>query len=91
MVLRPLPFDQPDRIVALTNLYTTARHDRDDRVGPRFLDWREQSRSFETLAHYRACETSVAVDNASDYAMVVRVSPGYFAVFGTSARGSAGC
>ena len=54
--------------------------------GPDFLDWREQSRSFEALAHYRAGETSVTVANASDYAMVVRVSPGFFAVFGAGAR-----
>ncbi len=86
VVLRPLPFDEPDRIVALTNLYTRLGTTGATVSGPDVLDWRDQSHSFETLAHYRAFETSVTVANASDYAMVVRVSPGYFAVFGTGAR-----
>jgi putative ABC transport system permease protein len=55
--------------------------------GPDFHDWREQSRSFETLAYWtNAGDTSVSVNNASDYAWVLRVTPGYFRVFGVTAR-----
>ena len=68
VVLRPLPFDQPDRIVAVTNVYTRLGTTGTTVSGPDFVDWREQSRSFAVLAHYRAWETSVTVDNASDYA-----------------------
>jgi putative ABC transport system permease protein len=86
VVLRPLPFDQPDRIVAVTNVYTRLGTTGVTVSGPDVLDWRDQSRSFDALAHYRAFETSVAVNGAADYATVVRVSPGFFAVFGASAR-----
>ena len=86
VILRPLPFAQPDRIVAVTNVYTRLGTTGTTVSGPDFMDWREQSRSFAVLAHYRAWETSVRVGNASDYAMVVRVGPGYFEVFGATAQ-----
>ncbi len=86
VVLRPLPFVAPDRIVAVTNLYARTGLAGTTVSGPDVLDWRDQSRSFAALAHYRAFETTVTVANVSDYAMVVRVGPGYFDVFGAQAR-----
>jgi predicted permease len=53
--------------------------------GPDFRDWRDQSRSFEAIAHQQSFETSVTVNNASDYATTTRTSPGYFRVFGATA------
>jgi putative ABC transport system permease protein len=86
-VLRPLPFDQPDRIVVVTNVNLKTGNRNTTISGPDFHDWREQSRSFETLAYWtNAGETSVSVNNASDYAWVLRVTPGYFRVFGVTAR-----
>ena len=87
VVLRPLPFDQPDRIVVVTNVNLKTGTRNTTVSGPDFHDWREQSRSFETLAYWtNAGETSVSVNNASDYAWVLRVTPGYFRVFGVTAR-----
>jgi putative ABC transport system permease protein len=87
VVLRPLPFDQPDRIVVVTNVNLKTGNRNTTISGPDFHDWREQSRSFETLAYWtNAGETSVSVNNASDYAWVLRVTPGYFRVFGVTAR-----
>ncbi|MGD9902501.1 MAG: ABC transporter permease [Vicinamibacterales bacterium] len=85
VVLRPLPFAQPDRLVAVTNLYTRTGLAGTTVSGPDVLDWRDQSRSFAGLAHYRAFETSVAVANVADYAVVARVSPDFFAVLGATA------
>ena len=86
VVLRPLPFDGADRIVAVTNNYLKLGTTGTTVSGPDFMDWREQSRSFDVLAHYRGWEESVTVGNASDYAVVVRIGPGYFDVFGATAR-----
>jgi putative ABC transport system permease protein len=86
VVLRPLPFAAPDRIVAVTNHYAKTGLAGTTVSGPDVQDWRAQSRSFAVLAHYRAFETSVAVADAADYAMVVRVSPGFFDVFGAALR-----
>jgi putative ABC transport system permease protein len=87
VVLRPMPFDAPEQIMVVTNtnLKTGARNTTIS--GPDFVDWRAQNRSFEALAYFTGSgETSVTVNNASDYTTVTRVSPGYFKVFGATAR-----
>lgn len=86
VVLRPLPFDQPDRIVVVTNINTRTGTRNSTVSGPDFHDWRQQSRSFEALAYYAGDETSVAINNASDYASVISVTPGYLRVFGATAQ-----
>jgi putative ABC transport system permease protein len=85
VVLRPLPFDQPERIVVVTNLNLKTGNRNTTVSGPDFRDWREQSRSFDALAYYTSGETSVTVGNVSDYATTTRVTPGYFRVFGAAA------
>src|SRR5689334_23267023 len=52
VVLRPLPFDDPDRIVVVTNHYLKTGLRGATVSGPDFRDWREQSRSFEELAYW---------------------------------------
>ncbi len=86
VVLRPLPFDQPDRIVVVTNVNTRTGTRNTTVSGPDFHDWRQQSRSFEALAYYYGGETSVTINNASDYASVISVAPGYLRVFGATAQ-----
>jgi putative ABC transport system permease protein len=86
VVLRPMPFDQPERIAAVTNLNKKTGARNTTVSGPDFADWRQQARSFDALAYYTgAVEASVTVDNATDYAAITRVSPGYFRVFGATA------
>ena len=86
VVLRPLPFPDPDRIVVVTNtnLKTGARNTTVS--GPDFRDWREQSRSFEALSYYTSGETSVTVNGASEYATATRITPGFFRVIGATAN-----
>jgi putative ABC transport system permease protein len=86
VVLRPLPFDDPDRIVVVTNtnLKTGARNTTIS--GPDFVDWRAQARSFEVLAYFTGSgESSVTVNNVSEYTTITRIAPGYFRVFGATA------
>jgi len=85
VVLRPLPFEQPERVVVVTNVNTRTGTRNTTVSGPDFHDWREQSRSFEALAYYTGGETSVSVNSATDYASAIRVTPGYFRVFGATA------
>ena len=50
VVLRPLPYPDADRLVAIGQQY---RGDTPGGAGePKFLFWREQSQSFEALACY---------------------------------------
>ena len=87
VVLRPMPFDQPDRVVVVTNTNTRTGTRSTTISGADYFDWRAQSRSFEELSYFTgAGETSVTVNNVSDYTAVARVSPGYFRVFGATAK-----
>ena len=86
VVLRPLPFDEPDRVMYVTNRNLKTGNRNTTISGPDFFDWRAQNRSFEKLSYFTgAGETSVTVNNASDYTAVARVAPGYFDVFGATA------
>ena len=87
VVLRPLPFDQPDRVMYVTNRNLKTGNRNTTISGPDFFDWRAQNRSFEFLSYFTgAGDTSVTVNNVSDYTAVARVAPGYFEVFGATAR-----
>jgi putative ABC transport system permease protein len=52
LLLRPLPYPEPERLVWLTN-----KTSRDPRTGisyPNFSDWRERAQSFEGMAAFRS-------------------------------------
>ena len=85
VVLRPMPFDAPDRIVVVANQNLKTGTRSITVSGPDFRDWRDQSRSFEAISHYQSFETSVTVNNVSDYATTTRTAPGYLRVFGATA------
>jgi predicted permease len=85
VVLRPMPFDEPDRVVVVTNRNLKTGNRNTTVSGPDFRDWRDQSRSFEALSHQQSFETSVTVNNLSDYATTTRTTSGYFKVFGATA------
>jgi predicted permease len=54
VLLKPLPFHKPDRLVWIENLFSNGGlSGRTSRVDT-FLGWREQSKSFESLAAYFA-------------------------------------
>ncbi len=51
ILLNPLPFDQPDRLVALYS--RSPEFIRSSISYPNFLDWRRYSHSFSALASFR--------------------------------------
>jgi putative ABC transport system permease protein len=84
VLLRPLPFAEPDRVVAVTNFWTKRGVRSTTVSAPDFDDWKAQSRSFAVLAHYWGMETSVTVGGTGDYAEVYRVTPGFFEALGAT-------
>src|SRR5258708_5620159 len=81
VLLRPLPYNEPDRIVQLSEqgVKHTARVSH-----PNFLDWRQRSTSFEAMAEY-ACDTDTALGGSEPrFAEVCTISDGFFRVFGVS-------
>ncbi|MEO7157974.1 MAG: ABC transporter permease [Vicinamibacterales bacterium] len=88
VIIKPLPFHDPDRIVAVTNLSTRTGLPNLQVSVPDFHDWEAQSRSFESMALFNGGETSVTLSASADYASVYRVTPRFFDVLGApAARG----
>jgi putative ABC transport system permease protein len=85
IVLRPLPFPEAERIVAVVNLWTKTGTRATTVSAPDFHDWKAQSRSFEALAYFVGGETSVTLNGTGDYVGVYRVTPGFFETLGARA------
>jgi predicted permease len=88
VLLKPLSFSDPDRIVTLAYISTlsTVRENQtalSKQVSvPDVLDWHRQSTSFDAMSYYTSRELSVGVGSDAEYARVAAVSPQFFSVFG---------
>jgi putative ABC transport system permease protein len=84
VLLEPLPYSDPDRIVRLSNasqaVTSTASLSRQVSL-PDFEDWRTLSTSFEAMAYYGSRETSVMPGATAEYARAARVGPDFCRVF----------
>jgi putative ABC transport system permease protein len=81
VLLRPLRYQQPHRIVAINNLWRKSTVSSSVSA-PDFHDWHDTASSFAAMAYYAGGETSLSVSGAADYGTVIRVTPGFFNVFG---------
>ena len=82
VLLRPLPFQDPDRIVVVEEW---AASERNPTFSPRdFLDLKEQSASFEHLVGYRALSMSYMGSEGPERIEVRSVTPDFFQAFGVS-------
>jgi putative ABC transport system permease protein len=70
VLLRPLPYPDSGRIVALMNLWTQTGRRGSTVSAPDFRDWKAQSQSFVAFANFSGGETSVTVNGTADYASV---------------------
>jgi putative ABC transport system permease protein len=80
IVLRPLPVERADRVMAVTNYYMKSARRGVNVSGKDFHDWRERNRSFEALASYAGWEQSVRSGASADYATPVSTSEDFFRV-----------
>jgi putative ABC transport system permease protein len=84
VLLKPLSYRDPDRIVTLTNPSTTRTALVPTSVKavsiPNFQDWHDQSSSFEAMAYYQSFEASVMTGSEAEYAQATKVSPEFFRV-----------
>jgi putative ABC transport system permease protein len=84
VLLKPLSYRDPDRIVTLSNFSTgrEAATALSEPVSiPDFQDWHDQSSSFEAMAYYSSREKAVIRRSTAEYARVTNVSPDFFRVF----------
>src|SRR5918993_327990 len=62
VILKPLSYSEPDRIVAVMNFWTKSGSRGVTVSAPDFHDWKAQAQSFSALAYFSGGETSVTVN-----------------------------
>ena len=84
VLLNPLPYPDPDRIVTLTYLYSggAGTGDRSRQVSvPDFLDWQRASTSFDAMAYLSTGRGSATTGSIAEFAVITRVSDRFFRAF----------
>ncbi len=82
VLLRPLAYKNPDRIVTLGPLWRKTGRLGSNSSAPDFHDWHDQSTAFDAMAMYNSEPMAVMAGPAAEYAQVAWVSPEFFRVFG---------
>ncbi len=78
VLLQPLPYDQPDRLVTLREI---SREGNQMRVPEQnFLDWQQGTWSYERMAFYNSFEANVAGGSEPVRTLTSMVSTDFFAV-----------
>ena len=80
VLLRPLPYADPARLMAVFEITSKGRPSR--LADPNFDDFREQNRSFQALAKYSAYPASVSGASQPTRSTIAHVSADFFRVFG---------
>jgi putative ABC transport system permease protein len=80
VLLRPLPYPVPNRIMAVFEVTSKGRPSRV--ADPNFDDFRDQSRSFQAIAKYNDYVVSVSGAWQPTRTTVAHVSPDFLKVFG---------
>src|SRR6267154_1523565 len=80
VLLRPLSYPDPNRIMAVFEVTSEGRPSRV--ADPNFDDFRDQSRSFHAIAKYADNVASVSGASQPTRATVAAVSPDFLKVFG---------
>src|SRR5829696_4571062 len=84
VLLRPLPYPAPDRLMMLWTYNPRQGYNKDVSAYPNFNDWRRQSASFESMSAYFGATFSLT--QAGDPAQIegAIVTPGFFETLGVA-------
>lgn len=81
VVLAPLPYTEPDRLVQVL-LFNTALNHPTYCSYPDFIDWQRQSRSFQQIAAYTDQGFDLTSPGAAEHVKGKEVTSGFFSVLG---------
>jgi len=82
VLLRPLPFPQPERLVTVFNTYPKAGVERDGSSITNYYERRDHIPAFTSLAIYRYGTEIIGEAGATEREQTMRVSPDFFATLG---------
>lgn len=84
ILLRPLPFPEPGRLVTMFNAYPNAGVERDGASLTNYYERRGQLPALASLSIYRAGTAVVGAAGATRQEQILRVSPDFFTTLGVS-------
>jgi predicted permease len=82
VLLRPLPFPEPDRLMTIFNTYPKAGVERDGSSVTNYYERRGHISAFSSLAIYRYGTEIVGEAGSTEREQTIRVSPDFFATLG---------
>jgi putative ABC transport system permease protein len=82
VLLRPLPFEEPERLVLIWNRMANANRPNAPVSGPDFLDYRDQTTKFEGFAGAIAVEATITGEERPEQVMVGWTTVNLFEVLG---------
>jgi putative ABC transport system permease protein len=82
MVLRPLPFQDLNRIVTLWETPAKSRTERDSVSAANFLDWKEQVHSYQHVAAFRWWDVNLTGVDDPERLQGYAVTPEFFSLLG---------
>jgi predicted permease len=82
VLLRPLPFPAPDRLVTIFNSYPKAGVDRDGASVTNYYERRGHISAFTSLAIYRYGTEIIGEPGSTERQQTMRVSPDFFSTLG---------
>ena len=81
VLLRRLPYNQADRLVAIQELSPDGK--RVQVTAANFYDWRQQSTVFQHLAAIKVTTSNLALEDHAERLDIAQTSANFFSVFGT--------
>lgn len=87
VLLRPLPIEEPDRVVMLWENERSRGHEEVELSFPNFIDWRERNRVFEDVVLLTSVNIDMTILGGDEPEQVegVPVSAGFFSLLGVDA------
>lgn len=83
VLLKPLAYRDPDRIVTLTSTWKGGAKVKLVSL-PDLEDWHKQTTAFSAMAYYRSSDEPTIAGSAAEFVHVARVSPEFFQVLSIS-------
>jgi putative ABC transport system permease protein len=81
VLLQPLPYDEPDRLVMVWEHNLRLGMERDSVGAANYADWRDRNKCFEQTAAFSVGSTTLtAVDTAPERLRASRITPSFFSV-----------
>jgi predicted permease len=82
LMLKPLPFHDPDRLVMLWEDASATGFSRNTPAPGNYFSWKERNRTFADIAATRGASANLTVDGPPEFVLGRRVTANFFEVLG---------